>query len=142
MSPSLKSRPTKLEAADDVTLSNEWIEYFLESLDSVIWNKHFQIRIALTSIETLTQGLLTHTDIFGYSNTHGEERWEKPNGSFYKAATTETSHMKAAAATWSKQSHGFSKSSTWPRNYTDSPYVYHYCLFSIQSQFFLPSWDL
>lgn len=137
MSPSLKSRSTKLETADDVTLSNEWIEYCLESLDSVIWNKHFQIRIALTSIETLTQGLLTHTNIHTRLLKYTPRReMREAYGSFYKATTTEASYVKVAAATWSKQSHWFSKNSTWPRNYTDSSYVYHYCLFSIQSQFF------
>lgn len=99
MSPSLKSRSTKLETADGFTLSNERIEYFLESLDSVMWNKHFQIRIALTSIETLTQGLLTHTTVHGHSNTRREEKWEKPNGSSYKATITEASYMKVAGAT-------------------------------------------
>lgn len=99
MSPSLKSRSTKLETADGFILSNERIEYFLESLDSVIWNKHFQTRIALTSIETLTQGLLTHTTIYGHSNARREERWEKPNGSFYKPTITEASYMKVAVAT-------------------------------------------
>lgn len=94
MSPSLKSRSTKLETADGFTLSNERTEYFLEPLDSVIWNKHFQIRIALTSTETLT-----HTTIYSHSNTRRDDKWEKPNGSFYKATITEASYRKVAAAT-------------------------------------------